>query len=189
MMIPLAHSHVAPVKHCVSWFNVVGYRVTDYPGLVILIFADLKKNLCVCEQEQYFALRPELRSRDFGDISDRLALRERLQCHTFKWYLDHVYPEMQLSSPQNKAQPPVFFNRGVKRPKVLQRGRVRDAPLPSTTHTHTKFLKKTRIQLRLFCLYFCEPLLSFLHVSIYTDLSSSSPFSLPSKTTPPNPHD
>ncbi|KAK2854484.1 hypothetical protein Q7C36_006353 [Tachysurus vachellii] len=77
-------------------------------------------------KEQYFALRPELRNRDFGDISDRVALRKRLQCHTFKWYLDQVYPEMQLSSPQNKAQPPVFFNRGVKRPKVLQRGRLRN---------------------------------------------------------------
>ncbi|XP_053540183.1 polypeptide N-acetylgalactosaminyltransferase 11 [Ictalurus punctatus] len=77
-------------------------------------------------KEQYFALRPELRNRDFGDISDRLAVRERLQCRSFKWYLDHVYPEMQLSSPQNKAQPPVFFNRGVKRPKVLQRGRLRN---------------------------------------------------------------
>ncbi|KAI5106606.1 polypeptide N-acetylgalactosaminyltransferase 11, partial [Silurus meridionalis] len=77
-------------------------------------------------KEQYFALRPELRSREYGDISDRVALRERLQCHSFKWYLDHVYPEMQLSSPQNKPQPPVFFNRGVKRPKVLQRGRLRN---------------------------------------------------------------
>ncbi|KAL7874002.1 hypothetical protein SRHO_G00049720 [Serrasalmus rhombeus] len=77
-------------------------------------------------KEQYFALRPELRSRDYGDISERLAVRQRLQCHSFKWYLDNIYPEMQVSSPQNKPQPPVFMNRGVKRPKVLQRGRLRN---------------------------------------------------------------
>ncbi|XP_062847189.1 polypeptide N-acetylgalactosaminyltransferase 11 isoform X2 [Trichomycterus rosablanca] len=77
-------------------------------------------------KEQYFALHPELRNRDYGDISERLAVRRRLQCRSFKWYLDNVYPEMQLSSPQNKAQHPVFFNRGVKRPKVLQRGRLRN---------------------------------------------------------------
>uniref|UniRef100_A0A8B9H6E3 Polypeptide N-acetylgalactosaminyltransferase 11 n=1 Tax=Astyanax mexicanus TaxID=7994 RepID=A0A8B9H6E3_ASTMX len=61
-------------------------------------------------KEQYFALRPELRNRDFGDISERLAVRERLQCHSFKWYLENIYPEMQISSPQNKPQQPLIIN-------------------------------------------------------------------------------
>lgn len=106
--------------------------------------------VCVCVQEQYFALRPELRSRDFGDISDRLAVRERLQCRSFKWYLDHVYPEMQLSSPQNKAQPAVFFNRGVKRPKVLQRGRVRERE----RHTRTEIKPSSNKHSSLSSLYY-----------------------------------
>eukprot|EP00079_Xenopus_tropicalis_P013571 XP_002942313.2 PREDICTED: polypeptide N-acetylgalactosaminyltransferase 18 [Xenopus tropicalis] len=35
---------------------------------------------------------------DFGDISSRKALRKKLQCKTFRWYLVSVYPEMRTYS-------------------------------------------------------------------------------------------
>ncbi|XP_060103998.1 polypeptide N-acetylgalactosaminyltransferase 11 [Heteronotia binoei] len=75
-------------------------------------------------KEQYFALRPELRNRNYGNITDRVELRKKLNCKSFKWYLDNIYPEMQISGPNAKPQPPVFVNRGQKRPKALQRGRL-----------------------------------------------------------------
>ncbi|POI35733.1 hypothetical protein CIB84_000514 [Bambusicola thoracicus] len=75
-------------------------------------------------KEQYFALRPELRTRNYGNITDRVELRKRLNCKSFKWYLDNIYPEMQVSGPNAKAPQPVFINRAQKRPKIIQRGRL-----------------------------------------------------------------
>lgn len=49
------------------------------------------------EYRNYFhKVIPDLNMVDAGTIDDRVELRKRLQCKSFRWYLDNVYPEAPL---------------------------------------------------------------------------------------------
>ncbi|XP_063160507.1 polypeptide N-acetylgalactosaminyltransferase 14 [Candoia aspera] len=47
-------------------------------------------------KQYYYAARPAAQGRPYGDIQSRVELRKTLKCHTFKWYLENVYPELRI---------------------------------------------------------------------------------------------
>lgn len=48
-------------------------------------------------KKYYYATVPVARNVPMGSrIEERLELRKKLGCHSFKWYLDHVYPELKV---------------------------------------------------------------------------------------------
>lgn len=56
---------------------------------------------------------------NIGNLTQQIELRKRLQCKSFKWYLDNVYPDME--APLVKAEG-LVFNRGLRKCLSLQKG-------------------------------------------------------------------
>ncbi|XP_049315267.1 polypeptide N-acetylgalactosaminyltransferase 8 isoform X2 [Bactrocera dorsalis] len=50
-------------------------------------------------QDVLYKYNPELVQIDVGDVSKRRALRKRLQCKPFKWYLDTIAPDLVKKYP------------------------------------------------------------------------------------------
>ena len=55
----------------------------------------------------YYDKRPWAKGRDYGDISARLELKKRLQCKSFRWYMENVVPELTLPGDNMVATGPI----------------------------------------------------------------------------------
>ncbi|XP_065064049.1 polypeptide N-acetylgalactosaminyltransferase 2-like [Rhopilema esculentum] len=51
----------------------------------------------------FYAARPGVRGRPYGNVEERRELRRKLKCKNFKWYLDNVYPELRIPDPDDVA--------------------------------------------------------------------------------------
>uniref|UniRef100_A0A674MPW7 Polypeptide N-acetylgalactosaminyltransferase n=1 Tax=Takifugu rubripes TaxID=31033 RepID=A0A674MPW7_TAKRU len=50
-------------------------------------------------KQYYYSARPSAQGKVYGSITDRVALRKRLNCKPFRWYMENVYPELRYEPP------------------------------------------------------------------------------------------
>ncbi|XP_042186304.1 polypeptide N-acetylgalactosaminyltransferase 16-like [Oncorhynchus tshawytscha] len=47
-------------------------------------------------KQYYYSARPSAQGKAFGSIAERLTLRRKLNCKSFRWYMENVYPELRI---------------------------------------------------------------------------------------------
>ncbi|MBW02968.1 Polypeptide N-acetylgalactosaminyltransferase 16, partial [Eschrichtius robustus] len=45
-------------------------------------------------KQYYYEARPSAIGKAFGSVATRIEQRKKMNCKSFRWYLDNVYPEL-----------------------------------------------------------------------------------------------
>ena len=72
-------------------------------------------------KKYYYEAYPAAKYVPFGDITERLKLKEQLKCKPFKWYLDNVYPDLKAKIKLTRNQTGVAVIKEMKKVKASKK--------------------------------------------------------------------
>lgn len=72
-----------------SWPGGVGRIINHNTQRIVEVWMDEYKDF-------FYKINPGVRATEYGDVSSRKKLRQKLNCKSFRWYLEQIYPESQL---------------------------------------------------------------------------------------------
>ncbi|XP_064647389.1 polypeptide N-acetylgalactosaminyltransferase 13-like isoform X2 [Lineus longissimus] len=90
--------YIVPCSHVGHVFR----KATPYtfPGGTVKILNHNNARLAEVWMDEwkdfYYKINPGVKAGDGGNTDVRKSLREKLQCHDFRWYLKNIYPESQM---------------------------------------------------------------------------------------------